>query len=85
MQRLLRLLVGPMVGFGVSALITVVGLYFLPRDTVAPLAVGGGLAAVTYFSPVSRRRRNLPFSLALGALIATFMYVALRLLSTAPA
>ncbi len=85
MQRLLRFLIGPFVGFGVSALVTVVGLRFLARDLVAPVAVGAGLAAITYFSPTSRRRRNLPFSLALGVLVALFFAITLRLFGTAAA
>ena len=78
-QRLLRLLVGPFVGFGVSALITLVGMRYLARDLVAPIAVGAGLAAVTYLSPTSRRRRNLPFAIALGLAVALFFALTLRL------
>jgi lipopolysaccharide export LptBFGC system permease protein LptF len=85
MQRLLRLLVGPLVGFGVSAFVTLVGLRFFPRDLVAPVAVGAGLAAVTYFSPTSRRRRSLAFSLALGVLIAVFFAITIRFLGNASA
>jgi hypothetical protein len=85
MQRLLRLLIGPFVGFGVSAAVTLIGLRFFPRDLVAPAAVGAGLAAITYFSPTSRRHRNLPFSLALGLLVALFFALTLRIYGNAAA
>jgi hypothetical protein len=79
-QRLIRLLLGPMIGFGVSALIVLVGQRFAPRDVVAPIAVGTALAAVTYFSPTGRRRGNLPFAIALGVAVALFFAVSLRFL-----
>jgi hypothetical protein len=85
MQRLVTLLVGPLVGFGVSAFVAIVGLQFLSRDIVAPMAVGAGLAAVTYFAPIRRRGRSLAFSLALGLLVAIFFAFTLRLYGNAPA
>ncbi len=80
MQRLVRVLIGPMIGFGVSALIVLVGQRFAPRNVVAPIAVGAALAAVTYFSPTGRRRRNAPFAIALGVLVALFFAISLRYL-----
>jgi hypothetical protein len=85
MQRMLSLLVGPLVGFGVSAFVAIVGLQFLSRDVVAPMAAGLGLAAVTYFTPIRRRGRSLPFSLALGLVVALFFAITIRLYGNAPA
>jgi len=85
MQRLLSILVGPLVGFGVSAFVAIVGLQFFSRDVVAPMAAGAGLAAVTYFSPIRRRGRSIVFSLALGLLVAIFFAITIRLYGNAPA
>ena len=77
-QRLLMVLLGPALAFGIASVVVLVGPRFLPREAVGPLAVALGLGISSYVAPAGRRRRSLPFSIALGALAALTLYVAFR-------
>ena len=77
-QRLLMMLLGPALAFGIASVVVLVGPRVLPRDAVGPLAVALGLGISSYVAPAGRRRRSVVFSVALGTLAALTLYVAFR-------
>ena len=82
-QRLLLVLLGPALAFGIASVVVLAGSRFLPREAVGPLAVALGLGVSSYVAPAGRRRRSLLFSIALGGLAALTLYVAFRFFSPA--
>jgi len=77
-QRLLKVLLGPALAFGIASIVVVVGQHVLPRDAVGPLAVALGLGISSYVAPAAGRRRSLLFSIALGGLAALTLFLAFR-------
>ncbi len=77
-QRLLKLLLGPALAFGIASFTVVLGQRLLPREAVGPLAVALGLGISSYVAPAAGRRRSLLFSIALGGLAALTLFVAFR-------